>query len=147
MTNWLMKYILRAKTNFQEWYSPKLVIILLVLFIIITCVLYYAFGNLTDAFIAISPIFCLMILSILTKEKSNIILADLILIAIGMFIIYSVFDDFIKTLKITVGLFIIRIFSESLMEDLGNPHIKVLRKVHNMLSKRVKKENNQHIEE
>lgn len=70
-----------------------------------------------------------------TKSKTDRILGLLFAASIGIYIIFCVYDDFIKTIKISIGLCIINASTFDLLAEFGISIPKMIDKIKKLWSK------------
>ena len=61
-------------------------------------------------------------------KKYNQIVGGLLLVCLGIVLLYIVFVDFIKAVVVAAGIFLLRAGFSVIMEELGNPDKKIIRK-------------------
>ena len=68
------------------------------------------------------------------NKKYTALVGYLYPVCVGIALLYTVFDDFLKAIIVTIGIFLIRLGLAGIMEEFGNPDAKLMKKIANYFS-------------
>ena len=138
----MMSILGTAWKNCKAWFSAKAFIAIVLCLSALAGSFVWSGMDLATAAVQTGVLALVVLLGIASNGKSDRIVASFIMALLGFCLIYSVIEDFYKTLKISAGLFFISTAFDSFMQEVGSPNMKLLRAINAWLRKEPSGKNN-----